>query len=76
MYAAGIPVLIKLLMGHAGSSLVHTYAKVDDDFKRYAAARLEAFMASKDFCRKHINNRLRAGRDALFVLRATGIQSR
>lgn len=48
MYAAGIqPVLIELLMGHAGSSLVHTYAKVDDDFKRDAAARLEAFMASK-----------------------------
>jgi len=48
MYAAGIqPVLIELLMGHAGSSLVHTYAKADDDFKRDAAAKLEAFIASK-----------------------------
>src|SRR5215472_12553229 len=47
-YAAGIqPVLIELLMGHAGSSLVHTYAKADDDFKRDAAAKLEAFIASK-----------------------------
>jgi hypothetical protein len=37
MYAAGIqPVLIELLMGHAGSGLVHTYAKADDDFKRDA----------------------------------------
>jgi integrase len=49
MYAAGIqPVLIELLMGHAGNSLVHTYAKADDDFKRDAAARLEAFIASKN----------------------------
>jgi integrase len=48
MYAAGIqPVLIELLMGHAGSGLVHTYAKADDDFKRDAAAKLEAFNASK-----------------------------
>lgn len=27
--------------------LVHVYAKADDDFKRDAAAKLEAFMASK-----------------------------
>ena len=48
MYAAGIqPVLIELLMGHAGSGLVYTYAKADDDFKRDAAAKLEAFIASK-----------------------------
>jgi len=48
MYAAGIqPVLIELLMGHTGSGLVHVYAKADDDFKRDAAARLEAFIASK-----------------------------
>jgi integrase len=48
MYAAGIqPVLIELLMGHAGSGLVHTYAKADDDFKRDAAAKLEAFITSK-----------------------------
>jgi len=48
MYAAGIaPMLIELLMGHAGSGLVHTYAKADDDFKRDAAAKLEAFIASK-----------------------------
>jgi integrase len=48
MYAAGIqPVLIELLMGHAGSGLVHSYAKADDDFKRDAAAKLEAFMASR-----------------------------
>ena len=48
MYAAGIqPVLIELLMGHAGSGLVHTYAKADDDFKRDAAAKIEAFIASK-----------------------------
>ena len=47
MYAAGIqPVLIELLMGHA-SGLVHTYAKADDDFKRDAAAKLEAFITSK-----------------------------
>jgi hypothetical protein len=47
MYAAGIqPVLIELLMGHAGS-LAHVYAKADDDFKRDAAAKLEAFIASK-----------------------------
>jgi integrase len=47
-YAAGIqPVLIELLMGHAGSGLVHTYAKADDDFKRDAAAKLEAFITSK-----------------------------
>ena len=49
MYAAGIqPVLIELLMGHAGNGLVHTYAKADDDFKRDAAATLEAFIASKN----------------------------
>ena len=48
MYAAGIqPILIELLMGHACSGLVHTYAKADDDLKRDAAARLEAFIASK-----------------------------
>jgi len=48
MYAAGIqPVLIELLMGHAGNGLIHTYAKADDDFKRDAAAKLEAFIASK-----------------------------
>jgi hypothetical protein len=48
MYAAGIqPVLIELLMGHAGSGLVHSYAKADDDFKRDAAAKLEAFIASR-----------------------------
>jgi integrase len=48
MYAAGIqPVLIELLMGHAGSGLVHTYAKADDDFKRDAAAKLEAFIAAR-----------------------------
>jgi integrase len=49
MYAAGIqPVLIELLMGHAGNSLVHTYFKADDDFKRDAAAKLEAFIASNN----------------------------
>jgi integrase len=48
MYAAGIqPVLIELLMGHAGTGLIHTYTKADDDFKRDAAARLEAFIDSK-----------------------------
>ena len=48
MYAAGIqPVLVELLMGHAGSGLVHAYAKADDEFKRDAAAKLEAFIASK-----------------------------
>jgi integrase len=48
MYQAGIQqVLVELLMGHAGSGLVHTYAKADDDFKRGAAAKLEAFIASK-----------------------------
>ena len=48
MYAAGIqPVLIELLMGHAGSGLIHTYTKADDDFKRDAAAKLEAFITSK-----------------------------
>jgi integrase len=48
MYAAGIqPVLIELLMGHAGSGLIHTYAKADDDFKRDAAAKLEAFITAK-----------------------------
>jgi len=48
MYAAGIqPVLIELLMGHAGSGLIHTYAKADDDFKRDAAAKLEAFITSR-----------------------------
>jgi len=48
LYQIGIsPVLIELLMGHAGSGLVHTYAKADDDFKRDAAAKLEAFIASK-----------------------------
>lgn len=49
MYAAGIQqFLVELLMGHAGNSLVHTYAKADDDFKRDAAAKLEAFIASKN----------------------------
>ena len=39
MYAAGIqPIVIELLMGHAGNDLVHTYAKADDDFKRAAVA--------------------------------------
>jgi len=48
MYAAGIqPVLIELLMGHAGSGLIHAYAKADDDFKRDAAVKLEAFITSK-----------------------------
>lgn len=48
MYAAGIqPILIELLMGHAGNGLVHTYAKADDDFKRDAAAKLEAFISAK-----------------------------
>lgn len=48
MYAAGIaPVLIEILMGHAGNGLVHLYAKADDDFKRDAAAKLEAFIASR-----------------------------
>jgi integrase len=48
MYQAGIQqVLVELLMGHAGSGLVHAYAKADDDFKRGAAAKLEAFIASK-----------------------------
>lgn len=48
MYAAGVqPVLIELLMGHAGNALVHTYAKADDNFKRDAAAKLEAFIASR-----------------------------
>ena len=48
MYAAGIaPVLIELLMGHAGSGLVHIYAKADDDFKRDAVTKLEAFITSK-----------------------------
>ena len=47
-YAAGVPpVLIELLMGHAGNGLVHLYAKAYDDFKREAAAKLEAFVASK-----------------------------
>ncbi|HVA93368.1 MAG TPA: hypothetical protein VNI36_00540, partial [Candidatus Dormibacteraeota bacterium] len=45
---AGVqPVLIELLMGHAGNALIHTYAKADDDFKRDAAAKLEAFIASR-----------------------------
>jgi integrase len=48
MYAAGIqPVLTEELMGHAGNGLVHSYAKADDDFKREAAAKLEAFITSK-----------------------------
>lgn len=48
MYAAGIaPVLIELLMGHSGNGLVHLYAKADDDFKRDAAAKLEAFIRSR-----------------------------
>jgi len=48
MYAAGIPpMVIELLMGHAGNGLIHTYAKADDDFKRDAAAKLEAFITSK-----------------------------
>jgi integrase len=47
-YAAGIaPVLIEMLMGHAGNGLVHLYAKADDDFKRDAAAKLEAFITPK-----------------------------
>jgi integrase len=48
MYAAAIPpTLIEELMGHAGNSLVHAYAKADDDFKKEAAAKLEAFITSK-----------------------------
>lgn len=48
MYAAGIqPILVEILMGHAGSGLVHAYAKADDDFKKDAAAKLEAFIALK-----------------------------
>jgi len=48
MYAAGVqPLLIELLMGHAGSGLAHNYAKAADDFKRDAAVKLEAFIASK-----------------------------
>lgn len=48
MYAAGVhPVLIELLVGHASSGLVHTYAKADNDFKRDAAAKLQALIASK-----------------------------
>jgi len=47
-YAAGIaPIMIEILMGHAGNGLVHLYAKADDDFKRDAAAKLEAFITSK-----------------------------
>jgi hypothetical protein len=34
-------------MGHAGNGLVHLYAKADDDFKRDAAAKLEAFVTAK-----------------------------
>jgi hypothetical protein len=34
-------------MDHAGSGLIHIYAKADDDFKRDAAAKLEAFITSK-----------------------------
>jgi len=34
-------------LGHAGNGLVHLYAKADDDFKRDAAAKLEAFITSK-----------------------------
>jgi len=49
MYAAGVqPMLVELLMGHAGDSLVHTYAKANDEFKRDAVAKLEAFIASKN----------------------------
>lgn len=48
MYAAGIqPIIVEVFMGHSGSGLVHTYAKADDDFKRDAAAKLEAFITSK-----------------------------
>lgn len=48
MYAAGIaPVPIELLMGHTGNGLVHIYARANDDFKRAAAAKLEAFITSK-----------------------------
>jgi hypothetical protein len=47
-YPTGIQTfLIELLMGHAGNVLIHAYAKADDDFKRDAAAKLEAFIASK-----------------------------
>ena len=47
MYAAGIaPVLIELLMGHAGNGLVHAYFKAGDTLKRDAAAKLEAFISS------------------------------
>lgn len=48
MYAAGVqPVLIERMMGHAGNGVVHSYAKADDDFKRDAAAKLEAFISAR-----------------------------
>jgi hypothetical protein len=57
MYAAGIqPILIELLMGHSGNGLVHTYAKADDDFKKDAVAKLEAFIALKAPGQKHHSN--------------------
>jgi integrase len=47
MYGAGIqPIVIEALMGHT-SGLVHRYTKPDDDIKRDAAAKLEAFIASR-----------------------------
>jgi integrase len=47
-YAAGIaPVLIEMLMGHAGNGLVRLYCKADDAFMRDAAAKLETFLTSK-----------------------------
>ena len=57
MYAAGIaPVLIELLMGHAGNGLVHLYAKADDHFKKDAAAKLEAFVASRSRGESNLSN--------------------
>src|SRR5262249_5179261 len=83
MYAAGIqPVLIELLMGHAGSGLVHTYAKADDDFKRDAAAKLEAFIAPKSSAENSStrskrcelgSNSLKLGRGPLLRRSAKGI---
>jgi integrase len=47
LQSAGIqPFVIESLMGHT-SGLVHRYAKMDDDARRDAAAKLEAFITSK-----------------------------
>ena len=62
MYAAGIqPVLIELLMGHAGSGLIHTYAKADDDFKTGCGCKARGVHHFKDPRRKHLNNFDRLG---------------